>query len=135
MQAARAVASTHGAVVAIVEHDGNHAQIEASSPAPLAQNGSAREPSYPAPPMPLTEQERLLLQIAHRNDPVQVAMLDPVERGLTQARERAATTRFFTPAPLPAELQQQVNAALRSQYVNTPPPSELLAQTSDRSQP
>jgi hypothetical protein len=39
--------------------------------------------SFPAPPMPLTEQERLLLRIAHKNDPVEVAMLDPNQRPTT----------------------------------------------------
>ena len=91
--------------------------------------GAAAEASFPAPPMPLTEQERLLLRIAHRNDPVNVAMLDAEERDRVLQRERAETARFFTPVPLPASLQEEVNAALRSQYVNTPPPRELLAAT------
>jgi hypothetical protein len=33
--------------------------------------------SFPAPPMPLTEQERLLLRMVHRGEPVELAMLDP----------------------------------------------------------
>ena len=86
--------------------------------------------------MPLTEQERLLLQIAHRNDPVQVAMLDPVERNLQIARERAESARFFAPPPLPHELQQEIHAALRSQYVNTAPPDdETLDRMMNRSIP
>ena len=87
-----------------------------------ASAASTREQSFPAPEMPLTEQERLLLRIAHRNDPVQVAMLDPVERNLQLAREQAASARFVAPAPLPAELQHEIDKAIRSQYVNTPPP-------------
>lgn len=99
-----------------------------------AMPSSPPEASFPAPPMPLTEQERLLIALAHENDPVQVAMLDPVERHMQMARERASTARFFAPAPLPRELQGEIDSALRSQYVNTPPPAELLAQT-DRSTP
>ena len=89
---------------------------------------ATRERSYPAPAMPLTEQERLLLAIAHRDDPVQIAMLDPTERSMRQAREHAETVRFFTPPPLPPDLQHEIDAALRSQDVNTPPPNEQLSQ-------
>ena len=52
--------------------------------------------SYPAPPMPLTEQEKLLLRIVHRNDPVQIAMLDPLQREAKYADERAQVQRFFS---------------------------------------
>ncbi len=51
--------------------------------------------SFPAPPMPLTEQERLLLRIAHKNDPVEVAMLDPNQRNLEERKERAEYQSFF----------------------------------------
>jgi hypothetical protein len=51
--------------------------------------------SYPAPPMPLTEQERLLLRISHRVDPVEMAMLDPKLRALQDAEEKAEFQRFF----------------------------------------
>ena len=40
--------------------------------------------SYPAPPMPLTEQERLLLRLVHKDDPVELAMLDPKVRALQE---------------------------------------------------
>jgi hypothetical protein len=53
--------------------------------------------SHPAPPMPLTEQERLLLRIAHRGDPVELAMLDPVLRDVRDAEEQADFQRFFGP--------------------------------------
>jgi hypothetical protein len=54
--------------------------------------------SFPAPPMPLTEQERLLLRIAHKGDPVELAMLDPVVRAARDAEEKADVTKFFEPA-------------------------------------
>lgn len=97
-----------------------------------AETSVEQEKSFPAPPMPLTEQERLLLRIAHRNDPVQIAMLDPVERSRALSRERAATERFFTPPPLPPDLQREVDAAVRSQYVNTPPPEPTPSSTHDQ---
>jgi hypothetical protein len=54
--------------------------------------------SYPAPPMPLTEQEKLLLRIAHKRDPVELAMLDPVVRAARDAEEKADVTKFFEPS-------------------------------------
>jgi len=57
--------------------------------------------SFPAPPAPLTEQERLLLRLARASDPVQVAMLTPNELALEEARSRKEFQRFFAP-PDPA---------------------------------
>jgi hypothetical protein len=45
--------------------------------------------------MPLTEQERLLLRIAHRGDPVEMAMLDPRMRAARDAEEQTEFQRFF----------------------------------------
>jgi hypothetical protein len=53
--------------------------------------------SHPAPPMPLTEQERLLLRIAHRGDPVELAMLDPMRRAARDVEEQTEFQRFFKP--------------------------------------
>jgi hypothetical protein len=54
--------------------------------------------SFPAPPMPLTEQEKLLLRIAHKGDPVELAMLDPAVRAARDAEEKADVTKFFEPS-------------------------------------
>jgi hypothetical protein len=51
--------------------------------------------SFPAPPMPLTAQERLLLRLAHKVDPVEMAMLDPKFRAMQDAEEKAEFQRFF----------------------------------------
>jgi hypothetical protein len=56
-----------------------------------------RAANHPAPPMPLTEQERLLLRIAHRGDPVELAMLDPMIRAARDAKEGAEFQQFFGP--------------------------------------
>jgi hypothetical protein len=53
--------------------------------------------SHPAPPMPLTEQERLLLRIVHRGDPVELAMLDPMRRAARDVEEQTEFQRFFKP--------------------------------------
>jgi len=57
-----------------------------------------RAASHPAPPMPLTEQERLLLRIAHRGDPVELAMLNHEIRAKQEEEEKAEFQRFFEPA-------------------------------------
>lgn len=51
--------------------------------------------NHPAPPMPLTEQERLLLRIVHKGDPVEMAMLDPMVRAARNVEEQAEFQRFF----------------------------------------
>jgi hypothetical protein len=51
--------------------------------------------NHPAPPMPLTEQERLLLRIVHKGDPVEMAMLDPMVRAARNVEERTEFQRFF----------------------------------------
>src|SRR5260370_20369978 len=52
-------------------------------------------PSRPAPPMPLTEQERLLLRLVHKDDPVELAMLDSKVRELQDREDKAEFQRFF----------------------------------------
>jgi hypothetical protein len=55
--------------------------------------------SRPAPPMPLTEQERLLLRLVHKDDPVELAMLDSMLdaklRALQDSEDKAEFQRFF----------------------------------------
>ena len=53
--------------------------------------------SHPAPPMPLTQQEKLLLRIAHRGDPIEFAELNPAQRDAQYAEEMAEVHRFFVP--------------------------------------
>jgi hypothetical protein len=59
-------------------------------------------PSHPAPPMPLTEQERLLLRIVHKDDPVEMAVLNPVLRAARDAEDKAEFQRFFEVPERPA---------------------------------
>jgi hypothetical protein len=56
--------------------------------------------SFPAPPMPLTAQERLLLRLANKVDPVEMAMLDPKFRAMQDAEEKAEFQRFFGQTPV-----------------------------------
>jgi hypothetical protein len=56
--------------------------------------------SHPPPPMPLTEQEKLLLRIAHKDDPLEVAALNPAVRATRYEEEKAEVQRFFESARL-----------------------------------
>ncbi len=56
-----------------------------------------RAPSLLAPPEPLTEQERLLVKLAHKGDPEELAMLSPEVRARRDAAGRAEVKRFFEP--------------------------------------
>jgi hypothetical protein len=56
-----------------------------------------RAASQPAPPLPLTKQERLLLHVAHEGGPDELAVLDPAKRAAQDREERAAVERFFEP--------------------------------------
>jgi hypothetical protein len=59
--------------------------------------------SVPTPPMPLTEQERLLLQIAHRRDPANLAVLNPALLETQIARDSAQFQEFFAHPPVKAD--------------------------------
>jgi len=54
--------------------------------------------SFPAPPMPLTEQEKLLLRMAHKGDPVELATLIPELRDKQIAEGKAQFQSFFEQA-------------------------------------
>ena len=61
----------------------------------------SQAPSHPAPPMPLTEQEQLLVRILRKGDPVELAMLDPKLRSSEEASSRADFDRFFSKTSSP----------------------------------
>jgi len=50
--------------------------------------------SQPAPKAPLTEQEKLLLRIAHSGNPHELAMLNPAVRAKQEAAEEAEFQKF-----------------------------------------
>jgi hypothetical protein len=54
-----------------------------------------RAPSRPAPPLPLTEQEKLLLRFVHTHSAEELAALDPVKWAVRDAKERAEFDKFF----------------------------------------
>lgn len=60
-------------------------------------------PSHPAPPLPLTPQEKLFLRMLHYGNATQLAELDPMVRAKQDAAEAADFKAFF---PDPPPLQQ-----------------------------
>jgi len=61
-------------------------------------------PSYPAPALPLTAQERALAQLVRTADPKQLAALTPEQEAKVDAEKAAEFARFFahpTPPPSP----------------------------------
>jgi hypothetical protein len=57
--------------------------------------GEAQTASFPAPPLPLTEQERLLLRLAHRGDADNMAILNPAVRAAQTAKATEQFQQFF----------------------------------------
>jgi len=66
-------------------------------PLALAESNA---PSLPAPEMPLTAQEKLLLRVAQHPDPVQIEQFDLVVKAARDAEEKAQFQKFFNhPTP------------------------------------
>ena len=51
--------------------------------------------SFPAPPLPLTQQEKLLIRVAHHGDEVPVTPPPSIARGTEIAELRADSDKFF----------------------------------------
>lgn len=99
--------------------------------------GHAQEAvSFPAPPLPLTEQERLLLRVVHRGDREEIAMLDPAVRLAEARRERAEFKEFFQPVAAtmadPVAEAQAADAALLDSAMAAAAPAMNQAERSDR---
>jgi hypothetical protein len=54
--------------------------------------------NHPAPEAPLTAEEKLLLRMAHRRDPVEMAAMNPLLWAARDAEEKAEVQRFFEPS-------------------------------------
>jgi hypothetical protein len=59
--------------------------------------------NIPAPPMPLTRQEILLIRLAHRNNAMQLGTLVADARESSFQDEKEQVREFFKPAPQPAD--------------------------------
>jgi hypothetical protein len=61
----------------------------------VSAGGESQQASFPAPPLPLTEQERLLLRLAHRGDRENMALLNPDVRAEQTAKDTEQFQHFF----------------------------------------
>lgn len=64
-----------------------------------------RAASQPAPPLPLNDQEKLLLRMTHKKTPIELAALGPAVRAKHDAEEEADFQQFFEPPKPPADSQ------------------------------
>jgi hypothetical protein len=65
--------------------------------------------NLPPPPLPLTREERLLLEIVHRRPPVELAMLTPARRAAQEQSERSEFDQFFAPSETEMEIEKLNN--------------------------
>jgi hypothetical protein len=80
-------------------------QERGESAALQAPSSAEQAVSFPAPPLPLTTEEKLLLRLAHHGDPAETAMLNPANREAEEKAETAQFEQFFPPpAPPPNEV-------------------------------
>jgi hypothetical protein len=75
--------------------------------------------------MPLTEQERLLLRLVHKDDPVELAMLDPRARALQDLEDKADFQRFFGQQTKRAVPEPSVTEPSLTQQQGVPPESTM----------
>jgi hypothetical protein len=68
--------------------------------------GEAQSAGFPAPPLPLTEQEKLLLRLAHRGDPETLTILNPDVRAAQTAKATEQFQQFFEINP--TEMRRQL---------------------------
>jgi hypothetical protein len=84
-------------------------------------------PSHPAPPMPLTPQERLLQTATQRGQPIQLAELDlaraPFLRAAAESRQQASVERYVRSLLAPFALADALSPTAYSQPQETPTPT------------
>ena len=59
----------------------------------------AQTAGFPAPPLPLTDQEKLLLRLAHRNDPQDMTLLNRDAQAAQSAKATEQFQQFFAINP------------------------------------
>ncbi|MBW4037328.1 MAG: hypothetical protein HIU91_00380 [Acidobacteria bacterium] len=76
-------------------------------------------PSHPAPPMPLTEQERLLMAVARTGDREEMTALNPVQREALYKQDQEAFQKFFAPPALQKPILEAKNGATNDPHTDT----------------
>jgi hypothetical protein len=71
------------------------ARVTARRPRDLPAGSVMQSAGYPAPPLPLTEQEKMLLRVAQRNDAQNKALLNPDFQAAQSAKNTEQFQHFF----------------------------------------
>lgn len=78
--------------------------------APLTHTSAMQNESFPPPPLPMTEQERLLLRLARHDSPELLAQLTGPARDAEFQRQKAAVAEFFASDATSTEEQNEAPA-------------------------
>jgi hypothetical protein len=110
--------------VTSTSHTSQPADILASDQQAL---DDTRAPSYPAPPLPLTEQERLLLRATRKGEPIELAELEPLReparRADAKAHEETGFQQYARLLLAPLVLSEHLHPTSASQSSDAPQPS------------
>jgi hypothetical protein len=74
-------------------------RASARPPRDVPALGETQAANYPAPPLPLTDQEKLLLRLAHRGDAEDMAILNPDVQAAQAAQATEQFQQFFEISP------------------------------------
>jgi hypothetical protein len=74
---------------------GTRSRVPVRPPRDVPAAEETQTASFPAPPLPLTEQERLLLRLAHRGDADNMAILNPDVQTALTAKATEQFQQFF----------------------------------------
>jgi len=133
VSASRARKAQHAAVAT---QTAKNSQPEPITRPVAAATSDTLAASHPAPPLPLTEQEQLLLRILHKGDPIELASLNNDFRDRQPIRDAEDFQRFFKPptAPHSAEATvddqtaQQNQPDIEAQPAPEPEPNDIPQQ-------
>jgi hypothetical protein len=107
---------------------GSHPSVEEAVSTPdldAIALAETQAPSHPAPPMPLTAQERLLIRATRPGQPIELAELDtarePALRSLAQARERATLRQYIHSLLGPLAMAEALNPTPSPSASDEPP--------------
>jgi hypothetical protein len=80
-------------------------------------------PSHPAPPAPLTAQERALVQLVRTATPAELAALNPAAQQKADAEREAAFQKFFAPSPERVALDESQGVNINPDKATSPQPT------------
>lgn len=88
---------TSRAIMRSASRPGSKVSIGAAQDTDALAEEEMRAASQPAPPLPLSNQEKLLLRMTHKRTPIELAALSPATRARHDAEEEADFQKFFEP--------------------------------------